>query len=48
MNVYNNTDVTSELHKEWNCVKDALLSFMDDRPNQKDMVVSIVQNHMDL
>jgi uncharacterized C2H2 Zn-finger protein len=50
MNVYNNadTETTSELHEEWNCVKDALLSFMEDRPNQKDMVVSIVQNHMDL
>lgn len=36
----------SEIMNEWNTIKDAITSFMEDRPNQKDMISSIFQKHM--
>lgn len=38
----------AKVTEEWTTLKDALLSFMDDRPNQKDMIVSIVEQHIDV
>ena len=38
----------AKVTKEWTTPKEALLSFMDDRPNQKDMIVSIVEQHIDI
>ena len=53
LQVYTNYDESKKniydaIKKEWPTFKDAVLSIMKDRPNQHDMIISIVDYHIEI